>query len=62
VRYPGPDGVDRPAPETFVTKTEADRWLSLVEAELAKRTWVDPKRGDIQLSRYAEDWVRSGRV
>ena len=23
-RYPGPDGIDRPAPDTFATKTDAD--------------------------------------
>jgi integrase len=57
-RYPGPDGIDRPAPGTFATKTEAGRWLSLVEAEISRRTWVDPRRGEIPLRDFAEAWVR----
>ena len=28
-RYLGPDGIDRPAPETFATKGDADVWLTL---------------------------------
>jgi hypothetical protein len=27
-RYAGPDGIDRPAPETFATKTDAEVWLT----------------------------------
>lgn len=42
-RYRGPDGIDRPAPETFATKRDADRWLTLAEAEIARGKWVDPE-------------------
>ena len=28
-RYAGPDGIDRPADETFATKTDADVWLTM---------------------------------
>ena len=35
-----PDGV--PAPETFSTKSEASRWLSLAEADLVRGTFVHP--------------------
>jgi hypothetical protein len=28
-RYSGPDGVDRPAPQTFASKTDADVWLTI---------------------------------
>jgi integrase len=57
-RYPGPDGQDRSAPTTFATKTEAARWLSLVESELSRQTWIDPSRGRLPLRMYAEAWVR----
>ena len=33
-RYPGPDGIVRPADDTFGTKTEAENWLTLKEAEI----------------------------
>jgi hypothetical protein len=33
-RYLGPDGVDRPAPETFATKRDAELWLSRTELEI----------------------------
>ena len=33
-RYKGPDGIDRPAPRTFDSKTSAERWLTLTEAEI----------------------------
>lgn len=58
VRYKGPDGIDHPAPETFATKGEAARWLSIVETEIARRAWVDPRRGEISLQEFAETWVR----
>ncbi|MDX3110175.1 hypothetical protein [Nonomuraea angiospora] len=33
-RYQGPDGVDRPAPETSATKTDAEVWLTRTEAQI----------------------------
>jgi integrase len=33
-RYSGPDGIHRPTPNTFATKTDADIWLTLMEAEI----------------------------
>ena len=30
-RYQGPDGIDRPAPETFATKTDAEVWLTAAQ-------------------------------
>jgi hypothetical protein len=33
-RYRGPDGIERPAPHTFESKTSAERWLTLTEAEI----------------------------
>jgi integrase len=57
VRYPGPDGVIRPGETTFARKAEADRYLSLIETQLAKREWIDPDRGKIRLQDYAERWI-----
>lgn len=56
-RYPGPDGIDRPAPETFRTKTEADEWLVDKEAEIRSGDWIDPDAGKVLLSVFATAWV-----
>ncbi|GLX96773.1 tyrosine-type recombinase/integrase [Herbidospora sp. NBRC 101105] len=56
-RYSGPDGVDRPAPETFATKTDADIWLTKKEAEILNDDWIDPDAGKILLSKYGRDWI-----
>src|SRR5690606_6261122 len=56
-RYRSPDGVDRPAPRTFASKTDAERWLSAVEAEIIKGTWRNPDLGRIPLGKYLVDWI-----
>lgn len=57
VRYLGPDGIDRPAPSTFPDKRSAERWLSLVEADIAKGLWQDPDLGNIPLGDYLPTWI-----
>ena len=56
-RYPGPDGVMRPADDTFATKTEAEDWLTLTEGELLEGEWVDPDAAEILISDYAATWI-----
>jgi Phage integrase, N-terminal SAM-like domain len=56
-RYPGPDGIDRPAPRTFPTKTDADIWLNGKDAEIRGGDWIDPDRGRVPLAEYASAWV-----
>ncbi|MGI5469901.1 tyrosine-type recombinase/integrase [Streptomyces sp. CA-132043] len=58
-RYPGPDGVMRPAPETFRTKTDAERWLVKVEAQLSEGRWLDPAEGKTTVSDWADRWYAS---
>lgn len=57
-RYPGPDGVDRPADVTFTRKRDAEQWLSAKEVELARGEWTDPDAGKVSLKEYAETWIR----
>jgi integrase len=57
VRYIGPDGQERSAPETFERKSDADRYLSLIEAQLTRGEWIDPERSKIRLHDYAERWI-----
>lgn len=56
-RYPGPDGADHPAPETFATKSEADVWLVKTEAEILDDDWINPDAGKVAFGKYADDWI-----
>src|SRR4051794_3708966 len=55
-RYRGPDGLDHPAPSTFPSKREADRFLSLVEADIATGKWYAPSAGRTTIAEWAEQW------
>jgi integrase len=55
--YLGPDGQRRSAQETFERKTDADKALSLIEAQIVHGDWTDPERAKIRLSDYAGTWI-----
>jgi integrase len=57
VRYPGPDGRQRTAPDTFARKSDADRYLTMIEAQIMRGEWIDPARSKITLNDYAERWI-----
>jgi integrase len=56
-RYHDPDGTDRPAPHTFASKTDADRWLTAIEADIIKGTWRNPDHGRVPLGEYLTEWI-----
>jgi integrase len=56
-RYLGPDGVDRPADDTFDTKGDAADWLTLKEAEILEGDWIDPDAGNVLVPDYVETWI-----
>ncbi len=56
-RYRGPDGLIRSAPETFARKADAERYLSLVEAQMMRGEWADPARSKVRFRDYAESWI-----
>jgi integrase len=56
-RYRGPDGIDRPAPRTFGTKSEAEVWLVKAEAEIRDDRWLNPDEGQIAFGKYARAWI-----
>jgi integrase len=56
-RYSLGDGRIRSAPATFTTEAEAERYLSTVETDLARGTWLDPEAGEIRLHDYAPRWL-----
>jgi integrase len=55
--YLGPDGQRRNAPHTFRTKGDAERWLTLVEAELERGQWTDPERQQARLAAFGDRWI-----
>jgi len=57
VRYPGPDGLPRAAPETFARKSDAERYLTLVEGQILRGEWIDPERGKVTLADYGARWI-----
>jgi integrase len=56
-RYLGPDGIDRPAPRTFPTKTDAERWLAVKEGEIIRQEWRSPEHARVSLGTYLVDWI-----
>jgi hypothetical protein len=56
-RYRRPDGLMRPAPQTFPTKTSAEQWLTRTEAELLDGDWIEPGAGLIPFREYAAAWI-----
>ena len=48
------------APLTFERKADAARWLSTIEADLARGVWLDPKPAQgLTVAAWAERWLRS---
>ncbi|MGW1124165.1 tyrosine-type recombinase/integrase [Streptomyces sp. NPDC002526] len=61
-RYPGPDGVMRPAPDTFTTSRDADDWLAEKRTEIRRGEWQDPDAGAVDFREYALLWVKERRL
>jgi hypothetical protein len=47
----------RSAPQTFARKVEAERYLSLVEVQMARGDWTDPGRAKVLVHDYAVQWL-----
>ncbi|MGH3731244.1 MAG: tyrosine-type recombinase/integrase [Micromonosporaceae bacterium] len=56
-RYPGPDGRMRSAPQAFARKSDAERYLTLIEAQMVRGEWADPERAKVTVGDYAERWI-----
>ena len=56
VRYRDLSGVTHTGPHTFTSKTDAARYLAMVEADLHRGAWADPKLGRITLAEWAKRW------
>lgn len=56
-RYPDGTGRDVPGPGTFATKHDARRFLTAIEAEQLKGTYIDPRGGRTTLADWAAQWL-----
>jgi Phage integrase, N-terminal SAM-like domain len=57
IRYPGPDERMRTGPETYERKSDADRALVMIEAQIRSGEWTDPERGKVKLGDYGSAWI-----
>ncbi|MUN38198.1 tyrosine-type recombinase/integrase [Actinomadura litoris] len=55
--YIAPNGQRRPAPETFARKSDAEKWLTLAEAQILSGEWTDPERAKVKVGDYAAQWI-----
>ncbi len=53
------EGSRHVAPRTFELRGGATRWLSVVEADLARGAWVDPRAVQVTLTDYSRQWLVS---
>jgi integrase len=61
-RYIGPDGIERNAPNTFATERQAEKWLTVVESEIIRGSWVAPEAGEVALGSYARKWITERKL
>src|SRR3954467_1701515 len=61
-RYVGPDGIERAAPGTFETERQAEKWLTLREAEILKGEWTAPEISEVGLVEYGQQWIAERRL
>lgn len=54
----GPSGARQYAPDTFRTKTDANRWLALAEADISRGAWTDERASSETFGNYARAVLR----
>jgi integrase len=55
--FVGLNGRRQNAPSTFVTKTDASRWLAKVEVDLSRGAWLNEELGNQAFGTYARSWL-----
>jgi integrase len=51
------DGTRHTAPETFTAKADARAWLSVVEADIRRDVWLDPRAGQTTVAGWLAWWL-----
>jgi hypothetical protein len=59
VRYWDATGRQQRASNTFATRTDANRYLACVEADLQREDWVDPRLALATVAEWAEVWLQT---
>lgn len=54
-RYRTPSGEERS--KRFDRKIDAERWLDLNGADIARNQWVDPRLGKVTFKDWSRDWT-----
>jgi integrase len=58
-RYPDRNGRMLAAPNTFLTKADAARYLALVEADITRNVFLDPSKGRMPFKEWATNWLQT---
>ena len=62
VRYRDPGGRRVTAPTSFTSKADANAFLAMVHADLARGQYLDPRAGRLTVADWAERWLdRAGK-
>lgn len=62
-RYTFPDGKRRPAPQTFLTKRDANAWLAMMHADVSRGRWSPVEATmAVPFEEYAAEWLRDREV
>lgn len=48
----------RPAPHTFLTEKDAERWLTVTESEILRGEWIDPWQSAVKLGDFGRRWIK----
>jgi len=56
-RYLDPAGERVKAPDTFATKSGAQRWLAATETDIGRGDWHDHRLGDVRYAEWAGRWL-----
>lgn len=56
-RYLDPAGERVNAPDTFPTKSSAQRWLAATETDIGRGDWQDHRLGDVPYGEWAGRWL-----
>jgi integrase len=47
---------------TFETEKQAEQWLTIVESEIIKGSWVAPEAGEVELGEYGARWIAERKL
>lgn len=61
-RYWDDKGRRQTAPHTFLTKADAGKYLALIEADLTRGLFHDPRRGAIPFGEWADRWMDNAEL